>query len=188
MKAPTLPPLWPQVAPAQSLLELSKAGELIEVPSLNARTYQDPTGAEVSVQEFAVDFEDPGACTEIRLRQLLNANKPGVHYLNPQFTVSASDLCGTFCEQTEKSSRGWFRNLDRVVRTRGRKAMYKQANRKEKSLGYAGVIVIHGKGPSDAGPLLRKFAKIRQREQRKTGRKSHYRTPNATGCEGSVSP
>ena len=188
MTSLTLPRLWPRATPAQYLLELVKKGEPIEVPLPVTRRFHDPTGTAVTVQEHAVDFNDAAACTEIRVRQLLANKEPGCHYLNPRFTVSASGLCGEFCNRVSSCSRAWFRHLDRVVTTRGRKATYRQANKKEKSLGYTGVVVIHGAAPQDAGPLLRDFTKIRRRAQRSPVRNSQSQLPKTAACDSSASP
>ena len=173
----TLPQLWPQTVSAEYLLELCAGGTKINVPPLETRSYRDPHGTEVTVQEYAVDFSDTAACTEIRVRLLLANSEPGYHYLNPQFTVSAPALCGEFCQRMEDSSRGWFRKLDQVIRASGRKADYKRASKREKALGYTGVIVIDGVESGDASLVLRQYAKNRRREARKAGRKTNCRVP-----------
>jgi len=125
------------------------------------RTYHDPDGTQVTVREYQVDWSDPATCTEIRMLALQANDEPGNHYLNPQFTVSAPTECDEFNIRVSLASRTWFRTLDRLVRTRGRKTKYKQSNSKEKALGYTGIIVIEGNSPEDAVPLLRKLARSR---------------------------
>jgi len=166
-----LPKFWPRQIDAPQLLALAKSGKPIEVPPIRTRTYRLDSGHDLSVHEYAVDFSDPAACTEIRLIRLKETNPPGYHYLNAQYTVSTTDDGPALCIHAERCSRAWFKNLDRLVHTRGRKAVYRQAKQQdnvEALYGYVGVLLLDGNGPLDPRKMLRDVAKARRREKRQT--------------------
>jgi hypothetical protein len=155
-----MPETWPHYAPAQFILNLVNEGHDIELPPICTN------GTVIKVNEYQVDFNDPAACTEIRLRHIVKSGEQGWHYLNPQFTVSADNIQEPFCDKMWGCSRRWFQRLDKQFHTRGRKHVYKSATLKEKTLGYSGVLVIDGDTKRGDG-ILRTLANVRRKEERK---------------------
>ena len=124
-----LPENWPKAVHIHELLALARKGKSIIVPAVGTRSYTLDSGHKLTTQEFAVDFEDPAACTEIRLLQLKNASPTGHYFINPQFTVSTAEDGTAFCIAAEAASCRWFKQLDRLYPKSVRRAMFKQAKR-----------------------------------------------------------
>lgn len=99
----------------------------------------------IMVEEYSVDWDDPGQSTEERILALIEANEDRCLYLNPQFTVTCQQPVAEFFGRARKCQAAWFRRFGKVLGSAGLRRASKRFSFKDRQFTFTGMMVVHGR-------------------------------------------
>jgi hypothetical protein len=97
----------------------------------------------VTVARYAIDWNDPGATTAIRVDTLAREKRDGCFYFNPETTVNAPAACSEFFRVVRNAQASWYRRFRTTIGAAELKRHRSTLAFWERQCKCDGVLVIH---------------------------------------------